>query len=84
VSPFNDNQVFRYDGATGALIDAFVSNDPATVFVDETGGLDRAAEMLFDPVGNLLVSSFGNNQVMRYDINGAFQGVFAPQPGSNR
>jgi streptogramin lyase len=84
VSPFNDNQVFRYDGATGALIDAFVSNDPATAFVDETGGLDRAAETLFDPVGNLLVSSFGNNQVMRYDINGAFQGVFAPQPGSNR
>ena len=78
VSSFTQNEVLNYDSA-GTFLGRFVTNDPATQGVDETGGLSLAAELIFDAAGNLLVSSAGSNQVLRYDgTTGQFQDVFAP------
>ena len=68
------DQVLRYNGSTGAFIDAFV---PA-----RSGGLEGAFCLSFGPDGNLYVCSFGSSQVLRYDGHtGAFTGVFIPAGG---
>ncbi len=78
VSNFSQNEILSYDAA-GTLLGRLVSNDPTTAGVDETGGLSLAAELIFDAAGNLLVSSFNSNRVLRYDgVTGVFQSVFAP------
>src|SRR5262249_42133957 len=56
VSDENTSAVFRYDGATGASVNAFV---PAG-----DGGLAHPTRVLFAPDGRLLVSSPGNNEVL--------------------
>ena len=79
VSSFSNNEILSYDAA-GTFIGPFVSDDPATLGVDETGGLLLAAELIFDTAGNCLVSSFGSNRILSYNgTTGAFQSVFAPQ-----
>jgi sugar lactone lactonase YvrE len=79
VSSFSNNEILSYDAA-GTFIGRFVSDDPATLGVDETGGLRLAAELIFDAAGNCLVSSFGSNRILSYNgTTGAFQSVFAPQ-----
>ncbi|GAB4211247.1 MAG: hypothetical protein OHK0012_03360 [Synechococcales cyanobacterium] len=71
------SSVLRYDGVTGAFIDAFVQDDPATA-TDETGGLHRPYGMAFGPDGDLYVSSFRTDEILVYDgDNGAFKSVFA-------
>lgn len=55
-----DGQVRRYDGETGAFVGIFVSSL-------DNGGLLSPRGMLFTPVGNLLVASQGNSQVLEYD-----------------
>ncbi len=68
------NEVLRYDGQTGAFIDAFVTAG--------SGGLSGPTGLVFGPDGNLYVSSFNNNQVLRYDgTTGAFIDVFVPPGG---
>ena len=65
------NQVLRYDGQTGAFIDAFV---PAG-----SGGLVFPEGLVFGPDGNLYVNSSGSSQVLRYNgQTGAFIDVFVP------
>jgi sugar lactone lactonase YvrE len=64
VASGNSDEVLRYDGVTGAFIDAFV---PAG-----SGGLDGPVDLAFGPDGNLYVSSLGNGQVLKYDSSGAF------------
>ena len=71
--------VLRYDGTTGAVIDAFVSAG--------SGGLKSPEALVFRNDGFLYVSNFGTNptngnvldgQVTRYDAaTGAFDSVFA-------
>ena len=66
--------VLRFDGTTGAFIDAFV---PAM-----SGGLDGPFGLVFGPDGNLYVSSSSTNEVLRYnDTTGAFIDVFASGGG---
>jgi subtilisin-like proprotein convertase family protein/sugar lactone lactonase YvrE len=54
------DRVQRFNGATGAWIDDFVS--PAT-----SGGLDNPSGLAFGPDGDLYVVSIMNAKVMRYD-----------------
>jgi hypothetical protein len=75
VSSGGTDQVLRYDGTTGAFIDAFVSAG--------SGGLDQPSGLTFGPDGNLYVTSFSFppspflNHVLRYDgSTGAFLDVF--------
>jgi len=69
VSSRNTNQVLRYNGTTGAFIDAFVSAG--------LGGLDGPRGLVFGPDGNLYVASNGTNQVLRYNgTTGAFIDAF--------
>lgn len=56
--------VKRVDPATGLFIDNFV--DPGE------GGLDSPFGLAFGPDGNLYVSNFLSNQVLRFDAAGAF------------
>ena len=64
-------QVLRYDGKTGAFIDAFV---PAG-----SGGLVDPVSLVFGPDSNLYVSSFATRQVLRYNgKTGAFIDAFVP------
>jgi len=60
------NRVLRYDAATGAFLGRFVWDDADTP-VDETGGLQGPAAVLFGPDGALYVSSFDGDAVLRYD-----------------
>lgn len=70
------NMVLRFDGATGAFVDRFVWDDPRTPN-DETGGLAGPGAVLFGPDGQLYVSSFDSDAILRYDgATGAFVDVF--------
>jgi hypothetical protein len=74
VSSAATNQVLRYDGITGAFIDAFVSAG--------SGGLESPSGLTLGPDGNLYVSGstmFTSSQVLRYDgTTGAFLKAFVP------
>ena len=63
------HEVLRYNGQTGAFMDAFV---PA-----HSGGLTQARDLQFWG-DSLYVSSSGTDNILRYDANtGAYIGVFA-------
>ncbi len=65
------SSVLRYNGITGAFIDAFVGVG--------SGGLNAGRGLVFGPDRNLYVSSFRSNQVLRYNgTNGAFIDAFVP------
>jgi streptogramin lyase len=67
-NPRND-QVLRYDGATGAFRDVFVTT--------RSGGLHTPSGLVFGPGGDLFVASTNTSQILRYDgTTGAFRGIF--------
>ena len=72
--PIAHPSVLRYDGRTGALIDAFVS--------EGSGGLTTLTGPLFGPDGNLYLKStpnFATGAILRYDgTTGAFIDQFVP------
>jgi outer membrane protein assembly factor BamB len=69
VSSLDTHQVLRYNGKTGAFIDAFVSAG--------SGGLKYPEGVLFGSDGKLYVSSNGTDQVLRYNgKTGAFIDAF--------
>jgi hypothetical protein len=75
----NHPSVLRYDGATGALIDAFVC--------EGSGGLSIPTGPLFGPDGNLYIRSIphlgGPGTVKRYDgTTGAYIDDFVPSEPS--
>src|SRR6266852_4224061 len=55
----DSNEILRYNEVTGEFIQAFVRSD-------NNGGLGSPRLVLFGPDGNLYVSSFNTNSVMRY------------------
>ncbi len=69
VSSANTDEVLRYNGTTGAFIDAFVSAG--------SGGLDAPNGLVFGPDGNLYVTSVDTDEVLRYNgASGAFIDAF--------
>jgi hypothetical protein len=67
----SSNAVLRYNGTTGAFIDAFVPSG--------SGGLDGPIGMVFRPDGYLYVVGWRSNSVLRYQAsNGAFSGTVVP------
>ena len=75
VTSAGTNSVLRYDGATGAFVDAFVPTG--------SGGLYDPTMLVFGPDGNLYVASGAHtdyyNSVLRYDgTTGEFLGAFVP------
>jgi hypothetical protein len=71
VASVRTGQVLRYNGQTGAFVDAFV---PAS-----SVGLNGPQGLVFGPDSLLYVSSFVSNQVLRYD---GLSGVDVSQPGT--
>lgn len=72
----NNSRILKYDGTTGAFIENFVWNDPATPG-DDTGGLSGPHDMTFGPDGDLYVTSFNSNPVFRYNgTTGDFVEIF--------
>ncbi len=77
LSAFGTNKVLAYDGSTGTFIEVLVQDDPGTPAIDESGGLTNAHGLLFGRDGDLYVTSFGSNEVLRYDgATGEFLDVF--------
>jgi hypothetical protein len=56
------NQVFKYNGQTGAFMSIFVT-------AAGNGGLSNPRGMAFKPDGNLLVTSFATNRVLEFSGN---------------
>ena len=77
------DRVLKLDGTTGAFVANFVWDDPATP-ADESGGLDAPTAAIFAPDGALLVASFSQDRILRYDgATGAFLGeLVAPGAGN--
>jgi len=70
------DQVVRIDPETRVVHDVFVRDDPLTAD-DENGPLDGPTAATFGPEGDLFVTSFENDQVLRFDgRSGAYEGVF--------
>ena len=68
-STTDDDSVLRYDGATGAFIDEFVST--------ASGGLAGPQGLVFGPDGHLYVASNETDNIRRYDgTTGALIGEF--------
>jgi DNA-binding beta-propeller fold protein YncE len=59
VSSFETHQVLRYDGTTGAFLNAFVAAG--------SGGLQNPTGLAFGPDGALYVGSSNTAEVLRYD-----------------
>jgi len=69
VTSFGTNQVLRFDGTTGAFVDAFVSAGD--------GGLSLPRDLVFGPDSNLYVGSFGTGDIFRYNgTTGTFMDDF--------
>lgn len=69
VASAETDRILRYDGSTGAFIDAFVSVG--------SGGLNGPSGLTFGPDDYLYVGSVETDQVLRYDgQTGAFVGEF--------
>lgn len=73
VASTGSHQILRYDGATGAFIDAFVTGDSTF----------SPRQISFGPDGHLYAPDAVNSQVLKYDgLTGAPKGVFvAPHSG---
>ncbi len=56
----DSGEVLRYDGTSGAFLGAFVS-------AAANGGLDQPRGLTFKGDGNLLVASFGSDEVLEFD-----------------
>jgi hypothetical protein len=68
-----NNSIERFDQNTGAYLGTFISNNPAL-----NGGLVEPAGIVYNPNDQLIyVSSQGTNQILRYNLDGTFNSVFA-------
>ncbi len=66
----SNNEVIKFDGATGAYMERFVQNTA-------NGGLNDPRQLLFTPDGLLVVASFNTKQLLKYDgATGVWLGKF--------
>jgi len=75
VTSAGSDSVLRYDGQTGAFLDAFVPSG--------SGGLNDPTALVFGPDGDLYVASGAHsdffNGILRFDgLTGAFKSTFVP------
>ena len=54
------NEVLVYNSVTGSYVGAFVTSS-------NNGGLDQPRGLVFKPDGNLLISSYGTNEVLEFE-----------------
>jgi streptogramin lyase len=74
VTSRDTSSILRYDGTSGAFIDAFVPSG--------SGGINRTYGLRFAPDGSLLASSSATHEIKRYDgATGAFLNNFVPAGG---
>ncbi|HET9867235.1 MAG TPA: Calx-beta domain-containing protein, partial [Nitrospira sp.] len=77
VSSLHTNRILRYDTHSGAFLNILVGDDPATQYIDETGGLQGPSGIVCCPNGALYVSSLHTHAILRYDgRTGAFLDTF--------
>ena len=69
VASFDNDQILRFDGQTGAYLGVFVAQG-----LGNLNGPDAGTKWGAD--GLLYVPSFWNDRVLRYDATGAFAGEF--------
>lgn len=70
------DRVVRIDPGTSTVLDVFVQDDPLTP-EDENGALDGPTAAVFGPDGDLFVTSFESDEILRFDgASGAYEGVF--------
>jgi outer membrane protein assembly factor BamB len=70
-----NDRILRYDGTTGAFLNAFIQPNANGLGATD---LDYPVDMAFGPDGNLYVSSQLNDAILRFNPNtGAFLGSFA-------
>ena len=67
VSDIPSATIWRFDATTGAPLSTFASGGPLIAPVGLT----------FGPGGDLFVSDFGSDSILRYSLDGTFLGVFA-------
>lgn len=73
VSSDNGNRVLKFDAQTGAFL--------GNLFTPGLGSLNGAVGMVFRD-DELLVTSWRNSRILRYDLNGNYLGVFASNVSS--
>ncbi len=77
VSSQANDRVLKYDGTSGAFVSEFIFDDPATVGVDETGGIQRPEGFAVGRDGDLYLAAGDSDAVFRYDgETGAFRDIF--------
>ena len=73
VGDYTNDTIRRYNPATGADLGVWIAAG--------TGGLDGPAGMQFGPDGHLYVASNFSDQILEFDTDGTFLGVFASGGG---
>jgi PEP-CTERM motif len=70
VNNYYNSSIERFNQNTGAYLGTFIPSG--------LGGLVEPAGIVYNPTDNLIyVSSQGNNEILRYNLNGTFNSVFA-------
>jgi WD40 repeat protein len=79
VSSLHTHRILRYDALTGDFVNILVGDDPKTLHIDESGGLQGPSSIVCCPDDLLYVSSLHTHAILRYDgRTGAFLDVFVP------
>jgi sugar lactone lactonase YvrE len=77
VSSLHTNRILRYDARSGEFLNILVGDDPKTLNIDESGGLQGPSGIVCCPNGELYVSSLHTHAILRYDgRTGAFLDIF--------